>query len=80
MTKESNIKPPEDNPNIKPPEDNSNIKPPEGEIKQFLGVELTPCNWIISQNGESINAVNTISGRVFDGSMKQFNSMLNARK
>ena len=58
----------------------TNIKPPEDEIKQFLGVELTPCNWIISQDGDNISAVNTISGRVFEGSMKQFNSFLNARK
>ena len=77
MTQATNIKPPEETTNIKPPED---IKPPEVEIKQFLGVELTPCNWIISQDGDNISAVNTISGRVFEGSMKQFNSFLNARK
>ena len=76
----TDIKPPEETTDIKPPEETTNIKPPEDEIKRFLGVELTPCNWIISQDGDNISAVNTISGRVFEGSMKQFNSLLNARK
>ena len=81
MTQATNIKPPEETTDIKPPEETTDdIKPPEVEIKQFLGVELTPCNWTISQNGDNISAINTISGRVFEGSMKQFNSLLNARK
>ena len=38
--------------------------------------DKTPCNWVLTPEGEDIIAVNNVSGERFEGSIEDFNKAL----
>ena len=45
-------------------------------VAPFVGGELSPCNWNITPEGTGIVAQNNDTGRIYSGSMEDFNSLL----